>query len=244
MADRLDEARETFAVIKSQYGAGHPEYKKAASQVAELETQFASLKTNITQRVSLEYQEAVNRETMLKQAVADVKTEFDRINARSFEYKAVKQEADADKGLYNELVRKIKEAGINSSFQNSSIRLSDSARPPLKPVFPDLQMNGLLAFLFSLLLGAGAVILADQMDNSIQDPEQVQRELKTEVLGSLPIVRSWHDKLPLVSRNSTGSNAVVKASRGSSQVGHSKRRSARCAIPYFFQISNACRDRC
>ncbi len=219
LADRLDEAREKFAVIKSQYGAGHPEYKKAASQVAELETQFASLKTNITQRVSLEYQEAVNRETMLKQAVADVKTEFDRINARSFEYKAVKQEADADKGLYNELVRKIKEAGINSSFQNSSIRLSDSARPPLKPVFPDLQMNGLLAFLFSLLLGAGAVILADQMDNSIRDPEQVQRELKTEVLGSLPIVRSWHDKLPLVSRNSTGSNAVVKASRGSSQVG-------------------------
>ena len=166
-----------------------------------METQFASLKTNITQRVSLEYQEAVNRETMLKQAVADVKTEFDRINARSFEYKAVKQEADADKGLYNELVRKIKEAGINSSFQNSSIRLSDSARPPLKPVFPDLRMNGLLAFLFSLLLGAGAVILADQMDNSIRDPEQVQRELKTEVLGSLPIVRSWHDKLPLVSRN-------------------------------------------
>jgi capsular exopolysaccharide synthesis family protein len=219
LADRLDEAREKFAVIKSQYGGGHPEYKRAASQVAELETQFASLKTNITQRVSLEYQEALNRETMLKQAVADVKTEFDRINARSFEYKAVKQEADADKGLYNELVRKIKEAGINSSFQNSSIRLSDSARPPLKPVFPDLRMNGLLAFLFSLMLGAGAVIVADQMDNSIRDPEQVQRDLKTEVLGSLPIVRSWHDKLPLVSRNGKGSNAVVKAGQASSQVG-------------------------
>jgi capsular exopolysaccharide synthesis family protein len=215
LADRLDEAREKFAVIKTQYGGGHPEYRKAYSQVAELETQFGLLKSNITQRVSLEYQEAANRETMLKQAVADVKTEFDRINARSFEYKAVKQEADADKGLYNELVRKIKEAGINSSFQNSAIRLSDNARPPLEPVFPDMKMNALLAFLFSSLIGAGAAIFADQLDNSIRDPEQVQRELKTEVLGSLPIVRSWHDKLPLVPKKSV---ALVEGGRGSGQV--------------------------
>jgi succinoglycan biosynthesis transport protein ExoP len=218
LADRMDEAREKFAVIKAQYGSGHPEYKKAFSQVAELETQFDSLKNNITQRVSLEYQEAANREKMLKQAVADVKGEFDHINARSFEYKAVKQEADADKGLYNELVRKIKEAGINSSFQNSSIRLSDSARPPLQPVFPDMKMNGLLAFLFSSLIGAAAAIFADQLDNSIRDPEQIQRELKTEVLGSLPIVKSWHDKLPLASKNGKGGTPLLASGRGAGPV--------------------------
>ena len=70
--------------------------------------------------------------------MAETKAEFDQLNARSFEYKALKQEAESDKGLYQELVRKIKEAGINSSFQNSSIRLSDSARPALKPVFPNV----------------------------------------------------------------------------------------------------------
>ena len=120
LADRLDEAREKFAVVKTQYGAGHPEYKKSFSQVTELERQFASLKTNITQRVSLEYQEAANRENMLKTAVAEIKTEFDRINSRSFEYKALKQEAEADKGFYTELVHKIKEAGINS--EESKVR--------------------------------------------------------------------------------------------------------------------------
>src|ERR1019366_7733113 len=128
LADRLDEAREKFAGIKTQYGANHPEYQKTLSQVTELERQFTALRANIKQRVNLEYQEAANRENMLKKAVAEIKSEFDQLNARSFEYKAVKREADADKGLYDELVHKIKEAGINSSFQNSSIRLSDSAR--------------------------------------------------------------------------------------------------------------------
>src|ERR1035441_9573846 len=116
LADRLDEAREKFSGVKTQYGANHPEYKKLFSQVTELERQFAALKTNITQRVGVEFQEAANRENMLKTAVAEIKTEFDRINARSFEYKALKQEAEADKGFYTELVPKIKEAGINSSF--------------------------------------------------------------------------------------------------------------------------------
>ena len=73
LADRLDETRERFAVVKVQYGANHPEYKKAASQLFELERQFDSLKANIGQRVNLEYQEAANREAMLKKAVAETK---------------------------------------------------------------------------------------------------------------------------------------------------------------------------
>ena len=216
LADRLDEAREKFAIVKTQYGAGHPEYKKGFSQVAELERQFEALKTNITQRVNVEYQEAANRENMLKQAVAEIKTEFDRINARSFEYKAIKREADGDKNLYEELVRKIKEAGINSSFQNSSIRLADAARPALKPVFPDLRLNGILALLFSTLLGIGAAVLADVLDTTVHDPDQIQRGLKTEVLGSLPVVNAWRGRLLPVSGDEQN-GALVKAGRRSDQ---------------------------
>ncbi len=218
LADRVDEAREKFAVIKVQYGAAHPEYRKSASQLLELERQFEDLKANVTQRVNLEFQEALNRETMLRKAVAETKAEFDRINARSFEYKALKQEADTDKGLYEELVRKIKEAGINSSFQNSAIRLADSARPPIKPVFPDLPLNGVLALLFSTLLGVGAAVLADVLDNTVRDPEQIQKGLKTEVLGSLPVVRSWRGRLPMAANGNGngGSNGLIKAGGHSS----------------------------
>lgn len=213
LGDRLDEAREKFAVVKTQYGAGHPEYKKSLSQVTELERQFASLETGITQRVGIEYQEAANRENMLKQAVAEIKIEFDHLNARFFEYKSLKREADADKGLYDELARKIKEAGINSSFQNSSIRLSDSARPPLLPVFPNPWLNGTLALLFSTLLGVGAAVMADVLDNTVRDPEQIQKGLNTVVLGSLPIVKTWRHKfLPVA----TNGNAIALKKSGRS----------------------------
>ena len=73
----------------------------------------------------MEYREALDREQMLQKAVAETKAEFDRLNARSFEYQTLKREAEADKKLYEELVRKIREAGINAGFQNSSIRIAD-----------------------------------------------------------------------------------------------------------------------
>jgi polysaccharide biosynthesis transport protein len=213
LADRLDEAREKFAVVKTTYLAAHPEYRKASSQVSELEQQFNALKANIGQRVTVEYQEALNREEMLSKAVAQTKAEFDQINARSFEYKALKQEAEGDKGLYQELVRKIKEAGINSSFQNSSIRLSDTARPANKPVFPDTKLNVVLAFLFSALLGVGAAIMSDVMDTTIRDPEQIQRSLKTELIGSLPIVKDWRGGLlPDTQNGNGGGKALARVS--------------------------------
>jgi capsular exopolysaccharide synthesis family protein len=227
LSDRLDEAREKFANITAQYGANHPEYKKANSQLTELERQVESLKSSIGERVGLEYQEAVNREAMLKTAVADTKTEFDKLNARSFQYRSLKQEADTDKGLYEELVRKIKEAGINSSFQNSSIRLADSARPALKPVFPDIRLNAILALLFSTLLAVGVAVLADTIDNTVRDPDQIQKGFKTNVLGSLPVVKQWRGRLLAVPGNGSGhangngtgtSTELVKSTHRTEQV--------------------------
>jgi len=208
LSDRLAETREKFATVTSQYGSGHPEYKKAASQLSELEKQFELLKASIGQRVAGDFQQARNRESMLKSTLADTKAEFDQLNARSFEYRSLKQEVEGDKGLYQELMRKIKEAGINSSFQSSSIRLADSARPALKPVFPDIKLNGLIALLFSALIGVGAAIFADVLDNTIRDPEEIQRTLKTDVLGSLPVVKEWRSRVVPIGANGHGHAAA------------------------------------
>src|SRR5579883_2329123 len=131
LTENLNDAREKFAEVKNHYGINHPEYKKAQTRVGELESQIEATRASISQRIAIEYQEA-----MLAAAVKDTKAEFDRLNARSFEYQTLKREAESDKGLYEELVRKIKEAGINASFQNNMIRVADPARPGLKPVFP------------------------------------------------------------------------------------------------------------
>jgi succinoglycan biosynthesis transport protein ExoP len=189
LMERLNEAEQKFSQIKTQYGERHPEFAKSDAEVRELKRQLDTARQSILKRVDLEYQEALRREDTLKRAVAETKAEYDKINARSFEYQQLKREAEADKQLYEELVRKIRESGINAGFQNNSIRLADMARPPVKPVFPNLRLNLILAMLFSTVLAVGAAVASDAMDKSIRDPEQVSQTLHTEVLGSLPMVR-------------------------------------------------------
>jgi polysaccharide biosynthesis transport protein len=210
LTENLNDAQEKFAEVRNHYGINHPEYKKAQTKVDELQSEIDDTRRSIGKRIEIEYNESVNREVMLAAAVKDTKAEFDRLNARSFEYQSLKRDADSDKGLYEELVRKIKEAGINASFQNSSIRVADAARPGLKPVFPKTWLNVLLAFLFATFFGVGAAVLSDVLDNTIRDPDQVARLLNTDVIGSLPAVKDWRRRLSPIQAHSHGAHPSLK----------------------------------
>jgi succinoglycan biosynthesis transport protein ExoP len=194
---KLNEATEKFAEVKTQFGSSHPVYKKAAGQVSQLQWEVDVLRRRIVERVGVDYKQAVNRESLLRQDMTQAKAEFDQMNARSFEYKALKQEADTDKALYEELIRKIREAGINASFESSSIRLADVARPALYPSFPKTALNALLALFGSTIIGLSIIFLMDALDTTVVDSEHLRRELRVPLLPSLPVGKFTMGSLPM-----------------------------------------------
>jgi succinoglycan biosynthesis transport protein ExoP len=200
LVDRRNDQNEKFAEVKVHFGPNHPEYRKLAAQVKTLDDQVESTRGQIVRQAELELEAATAREAMIKKNFDEAKTESDRLNLRSFDYRRAKQEADADKRLYDELVRKIREAGINSSFQNNVVRISDAARPAWKPVFPDMKLNIGLALLLSIIVGIGAAIFSDALDNTLRDPEHVTRSLNANLLGTLPSVRDVKElRIPMAS---------------------------------------------
>jgi polysaccharide biosynthesis transport protein len=201
LTDAYDEAQSRLADVKLHYGANHPEFKKAQGQVAELERQLQAAKASITEQVAIEYRTAAQREFMLKQELGRTKAESDALNAKSYGYEELKREAEADNKLYNELIRKIKEASINANFQTSNVRIADYARPPLRPVFPRTRLNVLIAFFFSTILAIGAAVMSDVLDNTLKDPEQIARTLHTQVIGTLPAMKSWRARLNPINKS-------------------------------------------
>ena len=247
LTEHLNDAREHFAEIKSHYGAepsGIPQGAGQGERGGSGDRRRRGRKS--PSACEVEYRESERREDMVRQAVAEAKAEFDRVNARSFEYQALKREAEADKNLYEELMRKIKEAGINAGFQNSAIRIADPARPALKPVFPNMPLNVLLAFLFSALVAVGAAVLSDLLDKTVRDPEQVARTLRTEVIGSLPLMKN-------ATRRGWGSGSKrrrrarkdgARDATASAIYRDSANRCGRCAIRFCWRISTGTTGRC
>jgi succinoglycan biosynthesis transport protein ExoP len=189
LQEQLQASKQRIAEVKTTFGPNNSEYRRAAGQLAELQAQYDQTREEIAQRIEVDYKQSLNREELLKKSVAETKAAWDQLNARSFEYQQLKREAEADKTLYEELVRKIKEAGINAGFQSSAIRIADLARPAANPVFPQKGLMLMLAFLISTALSIGACILADVVDSTIKDPEQAARILQVDVIGTLPEVR-------------------------------------------------------
>jgi len=215
LTESQNQEQQKFAEMKKHLGVNHPEYQKQQALIDEIQQQIEATRAGIAQRVESEYHEAANAESMLEQKVGETKTDWDDLNARSFNYQSLKREADSDKQLYEELVRKIKEAGINAGFQNSSIRIADEARPGLKPVFPRTWLNVLLAFLAAAFIGVGAAVLSDVLDNTIRDPDQVMRLMNTDVIGSLPAVKDWRRRLsPIQSINALKEVAAPAVTNG------------------------------
>jgi capsular exopolysaccharide synthesis family protein len=185
----VNTAKQHLADVAAVYGPNHSEYRKAKNELEEVQRQFQELQGIVSQRVEADYQEAIQREALLRRAVQTTKAEYDQLNSKSFEYQQLKREADTDKALYSDLERRIREATINSGFRNNGIRIADMARPPDEPVFPNKRLNLLLAFLGSSILGICIAIFADVLDHTIRDPEQAARSLDTSVLGVLPTVK-------------------------------------------------------
>ena len=73
LQDRLNLAKSNLADKASIYGANNREYQKAANDVAELERQFDEARKNVNARVDSDYREAVNKEQMLANEVAQMR---------------------------------------------------------------------------------------------------------------------------------------------------------------------------
>ncbi len=212
----LNQAKQHFADVSTTYGANHAEYRKAANNLAEVQRQFEEMRHNVSQRIDTDYREALNREQMLHKAVGETKAEYDRLNSRSFEYQQLKRDADADKTLYSDLERRIREAGINAGFQTNSIRIADLARPPDVAVFPKKGLNLLLALIISSVLAVCGAILADVLDTTLRDPEQAARALDTTVIGTLPTVKEMRR---LISPSASSVSSALAGGNGTGPAG-------------------------
>ncbi len=219
LTDALNQARQRFAMVKSIYGSNHPEYRKAASQLAEVQSEFNNARQQSIDNIQAQVNESRGREQMLKEAVTETKAEWDSINAKSFQYQRLKQEADTDKGLYDELIKKISEGNINAGFQNNNIRIADLARPSPVPVYPNIHRNVELALIFSLLLAIGTAILLDSLDNTLRDPKEAGRFLGTDVIATIPADRDAA-QLPKPAKSPAAPFVVPTASESSNKAGY------------------------
>jgi succinoglycan biosynthesis transport protein ExoP len=204
-------ASEEYNDALSQYGPNFPKVVRLQAQLKDIDQLIKKENVNTLNRIEIDYREAMQRETMLVQALDQQKLEANAMAERMVEYNILKREAEASKTLYDGLMTKLKEVGISSALKSSNIRVVDPAMIPAYPSRPAKARNIALSFLVGLVGGIGLALMREYLDNTVKTPDDIETLAR---LPSLAVVPQF--------AGSNG-NGKRKLLNGISANGHEKR---------------------
>ncbi len=142
-------------------------------------------------------------------ALRDVVSHYDRqlelLPAQGLDLARLERQVEVDKNTYILLTQKLEETRITEAGQKETIRVVDRAIEPEYPVSPKKARNLLLGAILGLGLGIGLTFLTEYLDNSIKNPEVLER-MKLSVLAIIPEISEKEALSKAAAANGHGKN--------------------------------------
>ncbi len=202
MGGLLNKLREKEAELDSQYaqattqfGSGYPKVTELSNQLKQVRAAIEAEKTLMRDQLRDEYLAALQREDLLASAFNQQKQEANHLNESAIEYTVLKRDAETNRQLYQDLLQKLKEAGVSAGLRSSNIRIVDIARTPTYPISPKVQRNLVLGLLLGLSLGIGLAMVLESFDTTVRNMEELSAISTLPALGTIPLQLANNDSL-------------------------------------------------
>jgi hypothetical protein len=102
---------------------------------------------------------------------------------------------DMNRQLLGTLQKEMTSSKLSEALEVSTlgmrVEVVEAAEVPLSPVFPDRNRTLAIAFLMGPLVGIGLVFAIERLGGVIRTVEQVEQEIGSPVVGTLPRVEEW-----------------------------------------------------
>jgi len=198
----------------SQFG---PAYPKLIEERASLRSVDASLRAEIARvaaRAKNDYDIALATQKGAEANYDADRSAAEKLNDKTIEYTILSKEAEESDDLYQDLLRRLKEAGILEDLHSSNMTFVDKALPPAKPNHPNVPLLLGLGLLGGLFLGAIAAALTDAVDNKIRGTEEIEN-MGLPLLGVVPLFSAadLSEKIIAVDSRSSAFNEAIRALR-------------------------------
>ncbi len=215
------------ADLNTQFGPAYPKLAQLNNQLKEIEFQIQAEIRKTAAKVRSQYQAALQRENMLRDALDKQKQEANKLNESAIEYSLLKRDVETNRQLYEGLLEKLKEAGVTAGLRSSNLKIVNAARVATAPSEPNLPRNLTFAFVLGLTSGIGLAFLLENLDNTVRTPEQAQIIAGLPSLGMIPQgsktgIESHHPKRLSVASSKEAVELVTQA-RPQSQMAESYR---------------------
>lgn len=180
------EAASNYARLLAQFGPQYPEVRDQKAQLDEIDREVKTEQERILNQAKLTFDAASANEKMDQDALKRTTGEAFKSGGDMVRYVLLLHDYQAHRGLYEELVQRLREAGITAGLEAGEIDIVDLADLPAipNPPGPILLLAGSL--FAGLIMGCFLAQVADALDTRVIDAEQAGRILNLPLLGMVP----------------------------------------------------------
>jgi capsular exopolysaccharide synthesis family protein len=171
--------------LTDRYGLKHPSLQRKELQ---LDTLKGNVSLGIEQvRHGLEMQAQLGRliEDYVRQLIDETKREVFAFHKKAVQYGVFKREMEAQKDIYNLLLRRLNETGVTDQLRMGNASLIDPAEVPTVPVKPQKLRSTLTGLLLGLGVGVVLAFGLSSLDSTIRTPDDLEQGLGLASLGTL-----------------------------------------------------------
>jgi polysaccharide biosynthesis transport protein len=183
------------AQLTTQFGSGYPKVVEIDNQIKQIDKEIVTERARLQDQLRDEYLAALQRENLLVTAFNGQKQEANKLNESAIEYSVLKRDAEANRQLYQDLLQRLKEAGVSAGLRSSNIRIVDVARVPTGPIKPNVPRNIQFGLLLGLACGIGLAFTLESLDTSIRTIEEIGAVSTLPALGTIPLQMSSNGSL-------------------------------------------------
>jgi capsular exopolysaccharide synthesis family protein len=195
---RLQEAatQAELATDQTQFG---PEYPRIAELKGQLKGTDAALHAELGRvlgRAQSDYEISVESERKARESFETQKKIALDTNDKAIQFALAKQEADESRELYEDMLKKLKEAGVLEGLRSTNITVVDKGRQPARPSQPYAPVYLPASLGIGLFLGLFLALFVDLTDNRVHGIEELENVTHKPVIAVLP-----HYTLPVSARS-------------------------------------------
>ena len=122
--------KEQLAQANSEYGPHYPKVIQLGNQLAQVEKSLQTEIADIQERFHTDYQVSAGTEKQLRTAFDQQKQQAYDMSAGLDQYGILKREMESGNDLYEDLLKKLKEAGVVASLKAATVDVIDPATAP------------------------------------------------------------------------------------------------------------------
>jgi polysaccharide biosynthesis transport protein len=201
---KLEDLRRQVAALVPPLTEANPKVQHLRSQIAEVEESLSLKKRDLMQRMKNEYEEARHREALLMGAYQSQERKVAGEQTREAQVSMLRHEVDSEQQLYQTLLQRVKEAGLASALQASTIRIVDAAQAPETAIGPRRALSTLVGMLLGMFVGIAGAFIKQRMETVLRLPGEAPRYLALRELGVIPSAKRPRRELPLGKHGFTG----------------------------------------